>query len=222
MTARGHFLHDLAELERQIMELGAEAETAVTRAMWALTHRAPIFARQVIANDSVIDERRYAVEQAALHLLARQQPIAGDLRKVSAITGLASELERIGDYAEGIAEIVLRCAELPEPVLELPPMIEAMSARALAMLRQALRSLAERDSGAAARLETEDSEVDTLYREAVDWSMCQMRAEPANVESAMYYVWVAHNLERIADRTVNIAERAAFIVTGILSAAHPV
>lgn len=219
MTIRGHYLHDLAELERQIYELGSEVKTAVSRAMWSLEHHAPAFAMQVIDHDNVIDDLRYAIEQAAFSLIARQQPLARDLRAISAITGLASELERIGDYAEGIAAIVVRSVQLP--ALEPPAMLSQMAEKAQAMLDDALLALQHRDASAAERLENADSVVDALYQEVHRWSLRLMHDEPQHIERAMYYVWAAHNLERIADRTVNIGERTVFIATGILSAAHP-
>lgn len=214
MAARTRYTHDLAALERQVYDLGTDVAQAIHHAVWALQHRAVAFAQEVIAHDTEIDDQRYAIEQAALSLMARQQPMAGDLRMVSALTGMASELERIGDYAEGIAEIVIRCAAIP--VLELPAPLESMVAQALAMLQRALDALLHRDPDRAAELEQADSLVDTLYREIVHWSLAIMRTQPDHAESALYYVWVAHNVERIADRTVNIAERAAFVATGVV------
>lgn len=209
---RERYRYALAELDEQMREMGMLVERAVREAIWSLEHHSLAFARQVIAHDSAIDERRYAIETAALTVIARQQPLAGDLRVVSAILGLSSELERIGDYAEGIAEIMLRCeALLP---LALPPQISAMARHAQAMLRDALDALHKRDAQAASRLESADTVVDVLYIEVTAWAMQSMREDAATLERAMYYLWIAHNLERIADRTVNIGERTTFIATG--------
>jgi len=209
---RERYLHALAELEEQIRAMGSLVERAVHNAIWSLEHNEAGFAHDIIAKDQVIDECRYAIETAALDVIARQQPLARDLRVVSAILNLASELERIGDYAEGIAEIFLRCAALPP--LALPAQIPAMALHAEAMLRDALDALHRRDPEAAARLEAADNTVDVLYIEVTAWAMQSMREAPQTLERAMYYLWIAHNLERIADRTVNIGERTSFIATG--------
>jgi phosphate transport system protein len=211
---RERYLHALAELEAQIREMGALVERAVHNAIWALEHNEPAFAHDIIAKDRAIDARRYAIETAALQVIARQQPLAGDLRVVSAILDLASELERIGDYAEGIAEIFLRCETLLP--LALPAQISKMAGNAEAMLHDALEALHQRDPEAAVRLETADTTVDVLYIEVTAWAMQSMREAPQTLERAMYYLWIAHNLERIADRTVNIGERTTFIATGTL------
>ena len=211
---RERYLHALAELEAQIRDMGGLVKRAVHNAIWALEHNAPAFAHEIIAKDRAIDERRYAIETAALDVIARQQPLARDLRTVSAILDLASELERIGDYAEGIAKILLRCAA--QPALALPAPIPAMAAHAEAMLHDALEALHNRDPEAAVRLERADTSVDVLYIEVTAWAMQSMRKSPQTLERAMYYLWIAHNLERIADRTVNIGERTTFIATGTL------
>lgn len=211
---REHFLHALAELEGQIRDMGNRVSLAVRDALWSLERNEPIFARQIIANDNVIDELRYQIETNALSVITRQQPMARDLRVVSMFLELASELERIGDYAEGIAELVIRCIELP--ALDQPAQIKTMALKAQAMLRDALDALHERDPQAAERLEHSDDEIDGLYREVLAWTFATMRSQPDYVERAMYYLWIAHNLERIADRTINIGERTSFIATGII------
>ena len=211
---REHYLHALSELERQLDLLAKRVEQAIHESMWALEHQSLGFARQVIENDNVIDDSRYTIEQTALNLIARQQPLARDLRVVSAILGLASELERIGDYAEGIAEISIRCEYLP-PV-ELPELIPQMTQHALSMLKEALEALHQRDAEAFERLHQKDDIVDNLYSELTTWAFEIMRENPQTLERATYYLWIGHNLERIADRTINIAEKAAYIATGTL------
>ncbi len=209
---REHYRHVLADLESELAQLGTDVQSAVHAALWALEHESLGFAKQVITNDSLIDQRRYALERSALDLIARQQPLARDLRLVSTILSLASELERIGDYAEGIAELVLRCASLPPLIL--PEQIAAMATQSQAMLKAALSALHQRDAQALERLEADDNVVDDLYRTMTAWAFTTMREQPAVLERATYYLWVAHNLERIADRTINIAEGAVFISTG--------
>ena len=214
MTIRAHYEHDLAELQRRLLSLGETVERSIVSAVWALMHRDASAARRVVRDDAMIDELRYDLEEHALRLLALQQPLAGDLRTISALMGLASELERIGDYAEGIAAVVLRSAALAD--FEAPPLVYQMAQEARAMLRTALQAVVERDAGAVERLERADDQVDDLYQQVLQELLTTMRAYPQQSEAATYLLWAAHNLERIADRTVNIAERAAFIATGAL------
>jgi len=215
MTIRAHYEHDLAELQRRLLSLGETVERSIVSAVWALMHRDASAARRVVRDDAVIDELRYDLEEHALRLLALQQPLASDLRTISALMGLASELERIGDYAEGIAAVVLRSAALAD--FEAPPIVYQMAQEARAMLRTALQAVVERDAGAVERLERADDQVDDLYQQVLQELLTTMRAYPQQSEAATYLLWAAHNLERIADRTVNIAERAAFIATGTLA-----
>ena len=214
MTIRAHYEHDLAELQRRLLSLGETVERSIVSAVWALMHRDASAARRVVRDDAVIDELRYDLEEHALRLLALQQPLASDLRTISALMGLASELERIGDYAEGIAAVVLRSAALAD--FEAPPLVYQMAQEARAMLRTALQAVVERDAGAVERLERADDQVDDLYQQVLQELLTTMREFPQQSEAATYLLWAAHNLERIADRTVNIAERAAFIATGTL------
>jgi phosphate transport system protein len=214
MSIRGKYDHSIADLQGRLLSLGELVDQAIVRAVWALTHRDLAAAQRVIANDSEIDEQRYEVEEQAITLIARQQPLAGDLRAISSWMGLASELERIGDYAEGIATIVIRMADLP--VLEPPPLLDQMANEARAMLRDAIGAIGAGDAGAAQRLEQCDDQIDALYERVLRELLTIMREQPELSETATYLLWAAHNLERIADRTVNIAERATFIVTGTL------
>ena len=211
---RERYQHDLQALEKQLLDLGHEVQQAVHKALWAFDHDSQGFAQQVVANDNAIDDLRYSVEQAALSLIARQQPLARDLRTVSTLLSLASELERIGDYAEGIATLVLRMQTYPSFVV--PAELGVMAHDAEAMLVEALQALQQRDEHAVTRLEAADNLVDEQYRRLTNWAFTSIREHPDSVERITYYLWVAHNLERIADRTVNIGERTNFITTGLL------
>ena len=219
MAIRGHYQHDIADLQRQLLTLGDMADRAIVTAVWALMHHDLSGARRVIANDTAIDELRYVIEEQALRLIARQQPLAGDLRAISAWMGLASELERIGDYAEGLAAVVVRTADLPP--LNPPPLLNQMAAEARVMLRNAIQAVVVRDAGAAEQMERADDRVDEMYAQVLRELLTVMREHPDLSETATYLLWAAHNLERIADRTVNIAERAVFIATGTLAPHRP-
>jgi phosphate transport system protein len=134
---------------------------------------------------------------------------------ISAYMGVAAELERIGDYAEGIGKIVLRSTTLSG--LAIPPDLQEMSVRVREMLDQALRAVVERDAQAVVRMERSDDLVDRLYQCLLAELGATMQAHPERITAAIYLLWAAHDLERMADRAVNIAERAAFIATGVLA-----
>ena len=219
MSIRAHFIHDLGELQQRLQRLAELVEHAMAQAIWALGRLDTHEAQRVIAGDNAIDTLRYEMEELAIQIIARQQPLAGDLRVIIALLGLASELERIGDYAEGIADITLRCARCAP--LPLPPGIHTMAQRARDMLRQSIQAVVSRDPGAGERLNQLDDEIDALYNEQLQHLLVVMREHPEQSEAATYLLWVAHNLERIADRTVNIGERATYVATGTLDPHAP-
>ena len=214
-VARRRYDHDLLDLQRRLLWLGEAVRKAVMSASWALLHHDAGSARRVMEGDAAIDGLRYGLEEYALQLIARNQPFAGDLRMISASMGVAVELERIGDYAEGIGKIVLRSTPLSG--LAIPPELQEMSVRVREMLDQALRAVVERDAQAVVRLERSDDLIDRLYEHLLGEIAAAMRRQPEQIAAAIYLLWAAHDLERMADRTVNIAERAAFIATGVLA-----
>ena len=214
-VARRRYDHDLVDLQRRLLWLGDAVRRAIVSANWALLHHDAGSARRVVQGDSDIDGLRYGLEESALQMIARNQPFAGDLRMISAYMGVAAELERIGDYAEGIGKIVLRSTTLSG--LAIPPDLQEMSVRVREMLDQALRAVVERDAQAVVRMERSDDLVDRLYQRLLAELVATMQAHPERITAAIYLLWAAHDLERMADRTVNIAERAAFIATGVLA-----
>lgn len=209
---RPHYDLQLQELQDDLLRLASQVEASIGRAVNALKAQDVNAARRVIADDDLIDRAQYALEDKALNLIARQAPIAADLRLISAVISIASELERMGDYAEGIAEITIRGANEPllKPLVDIPRMADA----AQRMLREALDTFVKRDAEAARRLAAEDDEVDQLTTSIQNELLGLMVENPANSERALHLMFVAHNLERIADRATNIAERLIFLVTG--------
>jgi phosphate transport system protein len=149
-----------------------------------------------------------------LALIATQQPMAGDLRTLAAILDIASELERIGDYAKGIAKINLMIGEEPfiKPLIDIP----AMAFKARDMLRQSLEAFARRDVDMARAIPAEDDVVDGLYNQVYRELLTYIMADPSCIDQANFLLWAAHNLERAADRVTNICERVVFTVTGEL------
>lgn len=209
---RQHYDLQLQDLEQDLLRLASQVEAAVGRAVEALQKQDVEEARRLIAEDDEIDRAQYALEDKALHLIALQAPIAADLRLISAVISIASELERMGDYAEGIAEIVIRGANEPllKPLIDIPRMAQA----AQRMLREALDAFVNRDAEAARKLAAEDDEVDQLTTQVQNELLGMMVMNPASSERALHLMFVAHNLERVADRATNIAERLIFLVTG--------
>jgi len=159
-----------------------------------------------------LNEKRFAIEDAALALIATQQPIAGDLRTIAAVLAIISELERIGDYAKGISKINLMMEETPllKPLVDIPRMAE----KARNMLHQALEAFVQRDVDLARAIPDEDDAVDALYNQLYRELLTFIINDPATIDQATYLLWAAHNLERAADRVINICERVVFTVTG--------
>ncbi len=195
-----------------MLVLGSMVESAVAEAVEALKRRDFEASRRIIASDRDINAKRFAIESDALVLIATQQPMAGDLRVLAAILDLASELERMGDYAKGIARINLMIGDEPlmKPLIDIPRMAD----RACNMLRRALDAFARRDVEAARAIPQEDDEIDALYNQVYRELVTYILADPKHIEQANYLLWAAHNLERFADRVTNICERVVFTVTG--------
>lgn len=210
--SREHYDQQLRGLQDDLLRLSSLVESAVARAIAALQSQDVEAAQQVIAEDDIIDRRQYVLEDKALLLIARQAPMAADLRMISAVISIASELERIGDYAEGIAKIAIRGAN--EPLVKPLKYIPEMAEKSLQMLREAMDAFVNRDVAAARRLSSDDTEVDNLTTRLQNELLGYMLRDPRNIERSLHLIFVAHNLERVADRTTNIAERLTFLVTG--------
>ena len=209
---RETFERELQSLQDQTMALGSMVEEAIMASIDVLKKRDMEGSRRVIAQDRLVNERRFAIESDALVLIATQQPMAGDLRTIAAVLDITSELERIGDYAKGIAKINLMIGEGPllKPLIDVPRMAE----KTCDMLHRALDAFARRDTETALAIPTEDDEVDSLYNQVYRELITYILADPRVIEQANYLLWAAHNLERAADRVTNICERVIFTVTG--------
>ena len=212
--SREHYEQQLRSLQDDLLRLASLVESAIGRSIAALQYQDVEEARRIIADDDIIDRQQYDLEEKALLLIARQAPMAIDLRMISAVISIASELERIGDYAEVIAKITIRGANEPllKPLIDVPRMAE-MAQR---MLREAVDAFVNRDIEAARTLVTTETEVDQLATQVQNELLSFMLRDPKNIERALHLIYVAHNLERVADRTTNIAERLVFLVTGEL------
>lgn len=211
---REAFERELHHLEDQVLTLGSMVEEALLVAVECLKQRDLEKSKELITHDIEINARRYAIEEQTLALIALQQPVARDLRELAAILEIATELERIGDYAKGIAKInlLIGAGPLLKPLIDVPLMAE----KAIWMLRQSLNAFVRRDVETARALPALDDEVDDLYNQVYRELITYILADPTCLDSANYMLWVAHNLERAADRVSNICERILFTVTGEL------
>jgi phosphate transport system protein len=212
---RADFDRNLKALQDDLLALGSMVEKAITKSMNALKNRDLEASRQVVEDDDLIDRRRFQLEDQCIDLIATQQPIAIDLRTLMAVLHIAVELERMGDYAEGIGKISLMMGDQPplKPLVDIPRMAD----KATAMLQRSLDALVNRDADSALQVCKDDDEVDNLYDEVYRGLLTYMIHDPKSIQQATYLLWVAHDLERIADRATNIAERVIFLVTGRLT-----
>lgn len=211
-SMRSLFDKELSSMTEAILLMSSKVEIAISQSIEALAAGDVELAQQVIANDSEINRLRYLVEEQAQLVLATQAPTAGDLRRIIAAIHIASELERIGDHASGIARIVTRLDEVPMTNLDWSR-LPKMAKRAETMLHEAITAFAEGDSDAATAIAERDQKMNRHYRKFFGEAVSHM-SEEEKVQMATYMLWVAHNLERIGDRSTNIAERVVFMVTG--------
>jgi phosphate transport system protein len=212
MALRTGFHHELRTLQDEVLILGSMVDKAIGRSIDALARLDHAEARRIIKDDLQINARRFAIEEQAVVLMATQQPMASDLRRIVAVLNIIVELERMGDYAEGIAKIVLMHGDTPllKPLVDVPRMAE----QARDMLRRSLDAFIRRDASAAIAIAAEDDAVDALYDQIYRELFTYMLQDPTTFDRATWLLWVAHNLERIADRVTNICERVVFEVTG--------
>ncbi len=211
---RSAYDREFASIREDVLRLGGLVDHAIARSLESLEKRDRDLARQIIDDDSKINELRFDIEEACLALIATQQPAASDLRAVVAAMNIVVEIERMGDHATGIAKTVLRMGDEPllKPLIDIPRMAEL----AREMLRDSLNAYVERDAIKAKEIATRDDELDHLYKAIFDELVEIMAGDISTVTRATYLLWSAHNLERIGDRITNIAERIVFASTGDL------
>jgi len=212
---RKTFEHELQEVKDEILVLGSMVEQAILSSVDALKKRDLEAARNILKADRDINKKRFEIENKLMILIATQQPMAHDLRLLASSMEIISELERMGDYAKGIANINIRMGDQPllKPLIDVPRMAQ----KDVDMLHRALTAFVEEDVKAAQAIPMEDDEVDALYNQVYRELMTFVIADPKAIERANWLLWVAHNLERVADRVTNICERTVFIVTGEMS-----
>ena len=212
MEIRTAFHKHLREIQDDILAMGSMASKAMLRSIEALKGRDLELAHQIIADDQRINNKRFEIEEKCIELIATQQPMASDLRGIVAVLNIIIEVERIGDYAAGISKIVIMIGDEPplKPLIDIPRMAD----QTVDMLRRSLDAFVSRDAEAAKKIIGEDDLVDNLYDQVFRELLVFMAEDPKTITRATRLIWVAHNLERAADRVTNICERVVFIITG--------
>ncbi|MEW6242113.1 MAG: phosphate signaling complex protein PhoU [Chloroflexota bacterium] len=209
---RKTFDNELQQTKDDILVLGSMVEQIVMDSMEALKKRDVEASKRIYAQDHKINEKRFEIENQCMILIATQQPMARDLRLLASILDVASELERMGDYAKGIATINIRLGDQPllKPLIDLP----RMAVKSSDMLHRALTAFVTGDADSAREIPKEDDEVDALYVQIYRELMTFVIRDPKTIERANMLLWAAHNMERMADRVTNICERTIFVATG--------
>ncbi len=203
---------ELHRLKTEVLVLGVMVERSLLDSVEALQKRDLQKAQRVLELDRKVNAHRFALQNDTIVLIATQQPMARDLRLLASILEIASELERMGDYAKGIARITLRLGD--RPLAWWPIDIPVMASKAADMLHRTLSAFMSEDAAVARAIPQEDDEVDAFYVRVYRGLITWIVQDPSVVEQANWYLWAAHNIERFADRVTNLCERIVFIATG--------
>lgn len=209
---RETFQRELQRLQDEVVLLGSMVESAIRESVDILECRDHSAAQRLRDEDRQINQKRFDIEHDALSVIATQAPVAGDMRILAAVLDISQELERLGDYAKGIAKVSLLIGDEPfiKPLVDIPLMMD----KACDMLRRALDAFARHDSESARVIPADDDVVDALYDQVYRELMTCIISDPTVIDQANHLLWVAHNLERAADRVTNICERVIFMITG--------
>ena len=209
---RKTFENEIQQVKDDVLVLGSMVEQAILSSVEALKKRDVKASQEIFEADKEINEKRFAIESKLMILIATQQPMAHDLRLLASTLEIISELERMGDYAKGIANINIRMGDIPllKPLIDIPRMAQI----GVDMLHTALTAFVNEDIEGAKSIPVRDDEVDALYNQVYRELMTFVIQDPKTMERANWLLWVAHNLERVADRVTNMCERTIFIATG--------
>jgi phosphate transport system protein len=211
---RQAFEEQIEGLLEDLLAMGQVVADSIERCIQALVQQDEDLAQQIIDFDDEINAVQHDIDEKCLVLIATQQPMAGDLRAILAVSNIATELERIGDYTEGIAKLAIKLARMPllKPLIDIP----RMANEGRRMLLESLEAFARQDVETARKIGGADELVDALYDQVFRELLVFMMEDPRTITQATYLLWVAHKLERIADRTTNIAERVFFVDSGVI------
>ena len=209
---RKTFETEIQQLKDELLVLGSMVEQQILGSVEALKKRDVDASRRIQETDLQVNAKRYAIEEQVMVVIATQQPMAHDLRLLASILEVSGELERMGDYAKGIATVNIRMGNQPllKPLIDIPRMAQIGAD----MLHRSLTAFIAEDVEAARIIPQEDDSVDQLYTQIYHELMMFVIQDPKTIERANWLLWVAHNLERVADRVTNICERTVFVATG--------
>jgi phosphate transport system protein len=209
---RKTFETEIQQVKDNVLILGSMVEQSLLDSVEALKKRDIKASEKISQFDGEINRKRFEIETQLMILIATQQPMAHDLRLLASTMEIISELERMGDYAKGIAKINIRMGDQPllKPLIDIPRMAQ----KGADMLHRSLTAFINEDIETARLLPVEDDEIDALYNQIYRELMTFIIQDPTTIERANWLLWVAHNLERFADRVTNICERTVFIATG--------
>jgi phosphate transport system protein len=210
-----HLDRELQQAKDEILILGSMVEQAMSQSVDALKNHDMACSKTILEYDRQINQKRYDIEGSLIAIVATQQPMAHDLRVLTSILEICTELERMGDYAKGIATINLRSGGLSMPKILRD--IQYMAGKVIDMLHRSLTAFVDEDHNTATTIARDDDLIDALYEQLYFEMMDFVAEHPENIERANYVLWVGHNLERMADRVTNICERTVFIKTGELA-----
>src|SRR4030042_5728110 len=204
METRTTFHKRLREIQDDVLAMGSIVSKATLRSIDALKNRDLELAQQVVADDNKVNRKRFEIEEKCIEIIATQQPMASDLRIILAVLNIVSEVERIGDYAEGIAKIAIMIGDEPplKPLIDIPRMAE----KTVDMLHRSLAAFVNHDAETARKIIPEDDEVDNLYDQVFRELLTFMSEDPKTIHRATRLLWVPHTLERSADPVTNICE----------------
>jgi len=207
---RHHFEEDLQGLKNRLLNMGAIVEERVHHAIQALIHRRVEAAEAIIAGDQEVNDLQIEIDDRCLKLLALQNPMASDLRLITAAMKINADLERIGDQAVNIAENAMKILAQPplRPLMDIPRMAEITEK----MTRDSLDAFVRKDAALARDVLARDDEVDQLKDQVFRVLLTHMMADPGTIERALSLILVSRNIERIADHATNIAEDVIFVV----------
>jgi phosphate transport system protein len=209
---RDVFERQLTEIQENMLVMANMVETAISQSIEALKQRDVALARRIVEHDRDINAKRYETEEKCIELISLQAPMASDLRTIISVLHVTVELERMGDHAEGIARIAIMLADEPplKPYIDIPRMAQMC----VEMMHGAVEAYKDRDTTRAREIIEIDDQVDALYEQVYRELLTFMINDPRTIQRATYLIWVAHNLERIADRVTNICERVVYLVDG--------
>ena len=206
-----HFFSELEQLEREIVEMGRLVKANVQRSVRCLTEGNADLADQVVRQEALINQAEVTIDDLATRLVSLNQPVASDMRLLIAALKITTDLERMGDLAVSTAQRALTLIDKPPLAVPIPAMSELVQT----MLEKCMTAFANKDAALARAVLVSDDEVDRLRNRIFDELTQKMEEDASVVRTGLAYLFIARNLERIADHATNIAEDVVFLVKGI-------